>query len=73
MIWQQLGHQQLNPAEALLPPASPRLLLLQFLQGVEAVEETRLQRKEVHAAATRLNFTDLVLTSQGTTNSKWLL
>lgn len=63
----------MDPAEALLPPASPGLLLLQLLQGVGAAEETRVQRKEVHAAAARLNFTDLVLTSHGTTNSKWLV
>lgn len=73
MIWHPLGHQSLNPAGALLPPASPGLLLLQVLKGVEAVEETWVQRKEVHAAAARLNFTDLVLTSHSTTNSKWLV
>lgn len=74
LIWHQLGHQYLNPAEALLPPASPGLLLLRVLQGLKAVEETkRVQRKKVHAAAACLNFTDLVLTSQDTTNSKWLV
>lgn len=32
-----------------------------------------VQRKEVHAAAAHLNFTDLVFTSHSTTNSKWLV
>lgn len=62
-----------KPCSRKLPPASARLLLPQVLQGAEAAEDMRVQRKEVHTAATRLNFADLVLTSHSTANSKWLV